>query len=57
MVLISFSFQDINGCLCINPGRLVKDNAEKTIARVTIQVPKEAGKSLNSWMCGQIFHI
>ncbi|CAO1425697.1 unnamed protein product [Diamesa tonsa] len=54
---LKYYMRDINNCLCINPGRLEDQNKEGTIARVTIQAPKDASKGLSSFLSGQIVHI
>lgn len=57
-LLIQFySLKDIDGCLCINPGRLMSSEGDGTIARIIVQRPKEGVTSTSSWMFGQILNI
>ncbi|CRK94630.1 CLUMA_CG008130, isoform A [Clunio marinus] len=54
---MKFYMRDFNNCLCVNPGRVMKDGLEGTIARLVIKPTDESTKAANSWISGQIIYI
>lgn len=49
-----YFIRDINGCLCVNPGRLSCTGKLGTFARILVQPPKDASQK---FMSGQIVNL
>lgn len=54
---MKYFMREVHKCLCINPGRLMVQNMEGTLARLTIQPPQSATSNINEYISGQIAYI